>query len=51
MYKLVYKLEGVLEQKELTMGVFVDIEGAFNSAPVTAMMEALVERGVDCFDG
>lgn len=37
LHQLVYRLEGVLEQKEQAMGVFVDIEGAFSNTPFTAM--------------
>jgi hypothetical protein len=39
--------EKALVQKETAVGVFLDIEGAFNNTSYESMCAALAKRGVD----
>ena len=41
------QVEKVLEQRKRALGVFLDIEGAFNNASFDSMCAALVKQGLD----
>jgi hypothetical protein len=46
LHQLVVRVEKVLDQRELPLGVFLDIEGAFNYTSYDSMCNALDKRGV-----
>jgi hypothetical protein len=47
LHQLVVRVEKALDQQEIALGVFLDIEGAFNSTSYDSMCAALVIHGVD----
>jgi hypothetical protein len=47
LHQLVVRVEKVLDQQELALGVFLDIEGAYNYTPLESVCTALCGRGVD----
>ena len=38
----------MLDQREIAMGAFLDIEGAFNNTRYDTMCDALVRHGIEC---
>jgi len=46
-HELVVRLEKSLDQQEMALGVFLDIEGAFNITCFDTMCDALVRHGSD----
>jgi hypothetical protein len=47
LHQLVVRVEkALLHQQEIALGVFLDIEGAFNYTSIDSMFAALVGRGV-----
>lgn len=46
LHQMENRFEGVLEQKEIAMGVFMDIERAYDNTSIESMTRALVARGV-----
>jgi hypothetical protein len=47
LHQLVVRVEKVLDQQELALGVFLDIEGAYNYTSFDSVCTALCGRGVD----
>ena len=47
LHQLVVWVEKVLDQQETALGVFLDIEGAFNSTSSGSLCAALFRHGVD----
>jgi hypothetical protein len=47
LHQLVVRVEKVLDQQELALGAFLDIEGAFNNTWYDSMCAALATHGVD----
>ena len=47
LHQLVVRDEKALDQQEMALGVFLDIEGAFNNTPYDSKCTALVGHGVD----
>ena len=47
LHQLVVRVEKALDQKETDLGVFLDIEGAFNNTCYDAMCDAIVRHGSD----
>jgi hypothetical protein len=45
LHQLVVRVENVLDQQEIALGVFLDIEGAFNNTCYDTMCDALVRHG------
>jgi hypothetical protein len=45
--QLVFRVEKALDQQETALGVFLDIEGAFNNTSHDSMCAALAKHGVD----
>jgi len=45
LHQLVVRVEKVLDQQEIALGAFLDIEGAFNNTCYDTMCDALVRRG------
>ena len=46
LHSLVQKIEKSFMKKEFSLGVFLDIEGAFNNAPFESIVDSLVRRKV-----
>jgi len=46
LHQLVW-VEKALDQQEIALGVFLDIEGAFNNTSYDSMCSALIRHGVD----
>jgi hypothetical protein len=46
LHDLVYKIDGSLAQKELALGVFLDLEGAFDNTSFESMDDAASDNGV-----
>ena len=46
-HQLVVRVEKVFDQQEITLGVFLDTEGAFNNTSYDSMCTALTKHGVD----
>jgi hypothetical protein len=46
LHQLVVQVEKALDQKEIALGVFLDIEGAFNSTLYDSMCAAVARHGV-----
>ena len=46
--QLVVWVEKVLDQQEIALDVFLDIEGAFNNTSYDSMCAALFKHGVAC---
>ena len=47
LYQLMARFEKALDQRKLALGIFLDIEGAFNSTSYDSMCVALARHGVD----
>ena len=47
LHQLMVRVEKALDQQEIALGVFLDIEGAFNNTSYESMCAALVRHGVD----
>jgi hypothetical protein len=47
LHQLVVRVEKDLDQQEIALGVFLDIEGAFNNTSNDSMCTALTRHGVD----
>jgi len=47
LHQLVVQVEKALDQQEIALGIFLDIEGAFNNTSYDSMCAALVRHGVD----
>jgi hypothetical protein len=47
LYQVVHKLEKCLEHKEIALGAFLDIEGAFDNTSFNAIITAARERGLE----
>jgi hypothetical protein len=47
LHQLVVRVEKTLHQREIALGVFLDIEGSFNSTSYDTMCEALARYGAD----
>ena len=47
LHQLVVQGEKALDQKETALGVFLDMEGAFNNTCYDAMCEAFVRHGMN----
>jgi hypothetical protein len=47
LHQLVVRVEKALDQQEVALGVFLDIEGAFNNTSYDSMCMALARHGVD----
>jgi len=47
LHQLVVQVEKALDQQEIALGVFLDIEGAFNNTSYDTMCAALARHGVD----
>ena len=45
--QLVVRVERALDQQEIALGVFLDIEGAFNNTCYDTMCDAFVRHGSD----
>jgi hypothetical protein len=46
LHDLVYKIDGSLAQKEFALGVFFDVEGAFDNTSFESMDDAANDHGV-----
>jgi hypothetical protein len=46
LHQLMVRIEKALDQRETALGVFLDIEGAFNNASYDSICAALAKRGV-----
>jgi hypothetical protein len=47
LHQLVVRIEKALDQQEVALGAFLDIEGAFNNTSYDSMCRALAKHGVD----
>ena len=47
LFQVVQRLEKCLEHREIALGAFLDIEGAFNNAPFKTIITAARERGLE----
>lgn len=47
LHQLVSRIEEAIEHKEVALGTFLDIEGAFNNTTYDAMLKAAERHGVD----
>jgi hypothetical protein len=47
LHQVIVRVEKVLDQRELALGVFLDIEGAYNYTSFDSVCTALCSRGVD----
>lgn len=47
LHSLVEKVERTLESKEIALGAFLDVEGAFDNTPTRTIFEALTRFGVN----
>jgi hypothetical protein len=47
LHQLVVRVERALDQQEIVLGVFLNIEGAFNNTSYDSMHAKLAKRGVD----
>ena len=47
LYQVVHRLEKCLEQKEIALGAFLDIEGAFGSISFSAIITAARKHGLE----
>jgi hypothetical protein len=47
LHQLVVQVEKALDQQEIPLGAFLDIEGAFNNISYDSMCAALAKHGVD----
>ena len=47
LHQIVVRVEKALNEQEVALGVFLDIEGAFNNTSYDSMCVALARYGVD----
>jgi hypothetical protein len=47
LHQLVVRVEKALDKREIAFGIFLDIEGAFNSTSYDSKCAALARHGVD----
>lgn len=47
LHHLVNRIDGVLERRQSALGVFIDIEGAFDNTSFNSMCQALERRGAE----
>jgi len=47
LHQLVVRVEKALDQQEIALGIFLDIEGVFNSTSYDSTCAALARHGVD----
>lgn len=47
LHQLMVRVEKALDQQERALGIFLDIEGAFNNTSYDSMCAALAKHGVD----
>jgi len=47
LHQLIVRVEKALDQQEIALGVFLDIEGAFDNTSYDTMCSALTRHGVD----
>jgi hypothetical protein len=47
LHQLMAWIEKAIDQQEIALGVFLDIEGAFNNISYNSMYAALAGHGVD----
>jgi len=47
LHQLVVRVEKALDQQEIALGVFLDIEGVFDNTSYDSMCSALTRHGVD----
>jgi hypothetical protein len=47
LFQVVHRLENSLNHKELALGAFLDIEGAFDNTSFNAITTAAIERGLE----
>ena len=47
LHQLVLRVEKALDQQDTALGVFLDLEGAFNNACYDTMCDALIKHGSD----
>jgi hypothetical protein len=47
LFQVVHRLEKCLEHKEIALGAFLDIEGAFNNTSFRTIITAARERGLE----
>ena len=47
LHQLVVQVEKALDQQEIALGVFLDIEGAFDNTSYDSMCSALARHGAD----
>jgi hypothetical protein len=48
LHQLVVWIEKALDQQETVLGVFLDLEGAFNNTSYDSICAALAKHGVSC---
>jgi hypothetical protein len=47
LHQLIAEVEKALDQQEMALGAFLDIEGAFNNTCYDTMCDALVRHGCE----
>jgi hypothetical protein len=47
LFRVVHRLEKCLEHREIALGVFLDIEGAFDKTSFNTIITAAKERGLE----
>ena len=47
LHQLVVRAENALDQQEITLGIFLDTEGAFNNTSYDSMSAALARHGIE----
>jgi hypothetical protein len=47
LHQLVVRVEKALDQQEIALGVFLDIDGAFNNTSYDSTRAALASHGID----
>jgi hypothetical protein len=47
LHQLVVRVEKALDQQEIALGAFLDMEGAFNNTCYDTMCDALVRHGIE----
>ena len=47
LHKIVHKIEKRIRKKQFALGVFLDIEGAFDKISFEAIQRGLIEKGID----
>lgn len=47
LHEITEAIENTLEQKEICLGIFIDIAGAFDNTPTDVMLEAARKKGIE----